>query len=282
MRILSFILPCYLFLQSNAMAQEIPADTIPQSDKVYNVKWKYELPGAVAYILGSSFAFKELDKVAALDESDILKLHPADVNSFDRPVIFRDPAHFAIAFKRSDLFLNLSVLSPIILGLDKEVRKDWLDLISMYLVTHAVDNTLYFAMAYSIRRPRPLTYSDRIPMEAKVGTGRSNSFFSGHVSFSATSTFFLVKVFTDYHEIKGLKRILLYTAASVPPALVGYYRMRAGRHFKSDVIVGYLVGASSGILIPEIHRNKGKERKIALEPFYAPGYSGVSMKVALN
>lgn len=282
MRILSFIFPCSLLLFNFAVAQDQPSDTIAKRDKVYNVKWKYELPASGAYIIASSWAFKELDKVAKFDESDVRKLDAANVNWFDRPVIFRDPAGFDKAFDRSDLFLNLSILSPIVLGLDKEIRKDWLDLATMYMVTHAIDNTVYFALAYSIRRPRPLTYNDKLPIEQRVGLAKSNSFFSGHVSFSATSTFFLVKVYTDYHQIKGLKRLLLYAAASVPPGLVGYYRMRAGRHFKTDVIVGYLVGASSGILVPEMHRNKGKNKKVALEPFYTPEYSGVSMKIALN
>ncbi|MVT09362.1 hypothetical protein [Chitinophaga tropicalis] len=79
---------------NTAIAQDTLSDTVPQKEKVYNVKWKYELPISGAYILAPSCAFKELDKVAKFDESDVLKLNAADVNWFDRPIIFRDPAGF--------------------------------------------------------------------------------------------------------------------------------------------------------------------------------------------
>ncbi|GAA0564711.1 phosphatase PAP2 family protein [Chitinophaga japonensis] len=259
---------------------QIPVDTT--GSDVYNVKLKYELPAGAAFIVGSAFGFKALDKASEFSASDLLTLNPDDVNSFDRPVIFRDPAGFAQAQKNSDLFLNISIMSPLLLALDKHVRRDWLDLIALYLTTHAVDNTVYFATAFSVRRPRPFTYNHALPVEERIGLAKSNSFFSGHVSFSATSTFFLVKVYTDYRQIKGWKRLLLYTAAAVPPSLVGYYRMKAARHFKTDVILGFLVGAGSGILVPELHRHKNRDKRVSLSPFYAPQHSGVSLKIALR
>jgi membrane-associated phospholipid phosphatase len=271
------LLLCSVFLCNSVFSQD------STRQKVYNVKVKYELPAATAFLIGSSFAFKALDNVSAFEASDVINLDPRSVNWFDRPIIDMDPTKFAEFHKRSNNFLNLSVLSPIVLALDKNIRHDWLDLISLYLVTHAVDNTVYFAAAFPIRRARPLTYNQSIPVYQRIGRAKSNSFFSGHVSFSTTATFFAVKVYTDYHQIKGLKRILLYGAASVPPAMVGYYRMKAGRHFKTDVMLGYLVGASSGILVPEMHRNKGKntDKRVSLEPFYNSEYTGVTMKVPL-
>jgi membrane-associated phospholipid phosphatase len=271
--LLSFVLLCIpVFSQTDSV-----------HPKVYNVNVKYELPAATAFLIGSSFAFKALDGVSSFKAADVVNLDPNSVNAFDRSIIYMNPAGFAAAHKHSNTFLNISVLSPIILALDKNIRHDWLDLISLYLVSHAIDNTVYFAAAFPVRRARPLTYNQNIPVEERIGRAKSNSFFSGHVSFSTTATFFAVKVYTDYHHIKGLERILLYGAASVPPAMVGYYRMRAGRHFKSDVILGYLVGASSGILVPEMHRYKAKhpEKAISLSPFYNSDYSGVTLNIPL-
>lgn len=272
------LLLCSLFLCTTPVLSQ---DSVKQ--KVYNVNVKYELPAAAAFLIGSSFAFKALDGVSSFKAADVINLDRNSVNWFDRPIIDMDPSKFAESHKRSNNFLNISVLSPIILALDKNIRHDWLDLISLYLVTHAVDNTVYFAAAFPIRRARPLTYNQDIPVSERIGRAKSNSFFSGHVSFSTTATFFAVKVYTDYHHIKGLKRILLYGAASVPPVMVGYYRMKAGRHFKTDVMLGYLVGASSGILVPEMHRNKGKQKDkpMSLSPFYNPEYSGVTLKIPL-
>lgn len=270
--------------ETSALLATAPADTSidKPGNKVYHIKVKYELPAAALFIVGSSFGFKELDKVSEYTAKDVVDLDPNDVNGFDRPVIFKDPSGYQRAHERSDMFLNASILSPLILALDKNIRKDWLSLATLYLVTHAVDNTLYFGLAYPIRRARPLTYNTELPVEERIGLAKSNSFFSGHVSFSATSTFFLVKVYTDYHQIKGWKRLALYGAASIPPALVGYYRMEAGRHFKTDVLTGFVIGAASGILVPELHRNKKKEKGVSLSPFYSPQSTGFTMTVPLN
>lgn len=288
-----FFLPCYLLIfkvsaaQSGLAAsyitgQDLPVITDSVPDKIYHVKLKYELPASAAFLTGSYFGFSELDKVAAFTESDLQKLNPDNINGFDRPVINMNPAGFQSAHERSNLFLNASILSPLILALDKDIRKDWLDLITLYLVAHAVDNTVYFATTFPVRRARPLTYNTNLSVKERTGVGKSNSFFSGHVSFSSTATFFLVKVYTDYHHIKGWKRLLLYGAASVPPSLVGYYRMRAGRHFKTDVLTGFVIGAASGILVPELHRNKGKDKRLSVAPFYTPLSSGVTLTFSLN
>ena len=250
----------------------------PDTGKIYLVKPVYELPASIALLAASSFGFKALDKVASFTAEDLKKLNPGSVNKFDRNVIFKNPANAAAAQRKSDLFLNISVVSPLVLMLDKKIRKDWLDLISLYAVTHVVDNAVYFMTAFPIRRARPYTYNNDIPDEEKIGKAKSNSFFSGHTSFSATSTFFLAKVFTDYHQIKGLKRIGIFTAASVPPALVAYYRMEAGKHFKTDVLLGFAVGAASGILIPEFRKKLRQKKNISLNPYLSSdGQSGLSL-----
>jgi membrane-associated phospholipid phosphatase len=146
-------------------------------------------------------------------------------------------------------------------------------------MTHAADNAVYFGAGFTVRRPRPLTYNPLVPTSEKTGTGKSNSFFSGHTSFSSAATFFMAKVYTDYHHIRGWNRILAYTIAAVPPALVGYYRMRAGKHFKTDVMLGFLVGATSGIIVPELHRNKEKKNALTMIPYYSEGSGGITATV---
>lgn len=252
-------------------------------EKVYKINPWWELPSAGAAVLMSSFGFRRLEKISSMTEADILKLNPNDVNSFDRPVIFHDPAKYASAQSKSDLFLNISLFTPAVLALDKTIRKDWVDLISLYLASHAVDNALYFAGAFSVRRPRPFLYNPNVPMSEKIGDNKSNSFFSGHTGFATTATFFLVKVYTDYHNIKGWARVGLYAAASIPPGLVAFYRMQSGRHFRTDVLLGYLAGATSGILVPELHKIN-KRGKTTFSPYFAPGpgsATGLTMTMKL-
>ncbi|NOT75767.1 MAG: phosphatase PAP2 family protein [Cyclobacteriaceae bacterium] len=250
--------------------------------KVYHTNPKLEIPIPAVFFCGAYFGFKALDKHASFTEADVLKLDPASINSFDRPVAFYDPANFASAQSTSDLFLNVAVASPVLLLLDKRIRKDWVDLVSIFLVTHAADNAIYFAAQASFRRARPLTYNPDVALEDKIGEGKTNSFFSGHTSWTAASTFLMAKMYTDYRQIKGFKRILIYTGAAIPPALVGYYRMEAGKHFKSDVMVGFLVGAACGIGIPELHRIKIKDRGFSLNPFFMGGSNGVSVTYTIQ
>lgn len=258
-----------------------PQKTDSARSRMYNVNVKWKLPAATACVFLSSWGFQQLDKVASMDAAAVQKLDPNKLNFFDRPVAFIDPAGFDNAQKKSDLFLNVCLFTPAILALDKNIRKDWLDLITLYLASHAVDNAVYFAFNYSIRRPRPLVYNPLVPLSEKTGEAKSNSFFSGHTSFSATATFFVAKVYTDYHHIKGWKKALIYTAAAVPPALVGYYRMRAGKHFKTDVMMGLLSGAASGIFVPELHKFKKKHDNISFAPYYTPGASGLTVMIGL-
>ena len=213
----------------------------------------------------------------SLTEADVLKFNPESINSFDRPVAYYNSANFESAQKTSYVLLDVALVSPVILLLDKKIRKDWKDILSMFLVAHAIDNIFYFSTVTAVSRPRPLTYNPAVPLSEKIGEGKSNSFFSGHTSWSATSTFFLVKVYTDYHHIKGFKRLLLFTGAAVPPSLVGYYRMEAGRHFKTDVMAGLLVGALCGITVPELHRNKNKIQNLSVSPFMMQGANGISL-----
>lgn len=251
--------------------------------KVYRMHPKYQLPAAGVTIILSTMSFHALDENARMSAADVMKLNVNDINAFDRPTALRDPSGFANAVGKGQFFLNFSLVSPVVLALDKHMRKDWMDLLTLYLASQAVDNMLYFAAIATVRRPRPLAYDTLLSLAGRTGIGMSKSFFSGHVSFSATATFFAVKAYTDYHHIKGWPRLLLYSAAAVPPILVGYFRVESGRHFKTDAITGFISGAASGILVPELFRNKNKEKKnhVSLTPYYMQDGGGVSMTVKL-
>ncbi|MEZ5017223.1 MAG: phosphatase PAP2 family protein [Flavipsychrobacter sp.] len=266
------VLLSILFMPMNLVAQEKP-----QKNTVYNVNLKWELPTSIGLLGASYFGFREMDKYASYTEKDLYGLNPNDINAFDRPVVFYDPAGYDHGQQVSDMFLNICVASPLLLGLDSKARKDWAALATMFVTTHTVNNALYFTGVRSVRRARPLTYNTAYDISLRTGEARSNSFFSGHVSTSAASTFFAAKVLTDYHGIKGWKRLLVYTAAAIPPSLVGYYRMRAGKHFRTDVMVGLVVGAATGILVPELHRKKNSNSKFSLSPFYYNNYSGFAL-----
>ena len=253
-----------------------------QSTKIYKTHPGWEIPVSIALIGSASLGYKEMDKAASLTSDQVLALNPETINAFDRPAAYYDPAGFSDAALKSDILMTAVVASPLLFAFDKKIRKDWADLLGMLLLAHAVDNTILFSAFLSVRRPRPVAYNPAAPMDEKTGVGKTNSFFSGHASWAMASTYFIVKVYTDYHQIKGLKRLLLYTVAAVPPAFVGYYRVHAGRHFESDAIVGMIIGGACGILIPELHRIKNKVPGLSMQPFFKLGSNGLSLSYIIK
>jgi membrane-associated phospholipid phosphatase len=111
-------------------------------------------------------------------------------------------------------------------------------------------------------------------METRTRGGARNSFYAGHPTVVATSTFFMAKVFADYHPNMKHKWIL-YTLAGGITATTGLLRLQAGQHFKTDVITGITIGTLVGILIPQIHKHRSfNSSKLALLPNIRNGGTG--------
>lgn len=285
-RLLIFLVALGVALSPGRATAQPDTSSRNTTPAVYRVSRPYELTGSVLFLGASYFGFRALDRYASLTAEDIAKLDPDRINRFDRPVAFFDPRQFDKAQQRSDLLLNISIASPLLLALSKRARHDGIDLAILYTTTHSVNNLIYFATTFSIRRARPLTYNPGLAMAEKTGEAKSNSFFSGHVSFSATATFFGAKVLTDYYRIRGWKRIGVFTLAAIPPVLVGVNRMQAGKHFRTDVLTGFLVGAACGIGVPEFHKRwaaRSGSSAFSWTPEFSPGrFSGLSLRYRIQ
>jgi membrane-associated phospholipid phosphatase len=68
---------------------------------------------------------------------------------------------------------------------------------------------------------------------------------------------------------------LVWVVAAAIPAAVGYMRYQAGMHFLSDNLLGYALGAASGILIPQWHKSK-RHNNVSFSPLIGKDYKGVS------
>jgi F0F1-type ATP synthase assembly protein I len=56
----------------------------------------------------------------------------------------------------------------------------------------------------------------------------------------------------------------MWTAAALIPAVTGFSRVNTHNHFPTDVIVGYIVGAAIGYLIPEFHKSENSSESNSL------------------
>lgn len=225
--------------------------------KVYKVQpW---LDGGITLVSGiGNFAGLHIIKnKARFTEAELMELGPEDVNRFDRPATLIDPAIAENGQMLSDWGANVGNALPLLLALDSEMRKDWMDLLLLYLEAGFVNGSLYsWGVGVYVDRPRPLIYNPRETLERKQARHLRTSFYSGHVSTTATGTFFAAKAYIDYHPEIGNKKYLLYAGASTIPIFVGINRYRAGKHFLSDILVGLVVGSATGILMPEFHKRK--------------------------
>lgn len=102
----------------------------------------------------------------------------------------------------------------------------------------------------SVRRDRPYTYSrdPRVQQFARTAKGNEHSFFSGHTSLAfaaATSSGFLNNAVSDDVE----NRAALWAVGGALASSTGVFRIRAGKHFPSDVIVGAGVGTAIGAAV---------------------------------
>lgn len=158
---------------------------------------------------------------------------------------------------------------------DGDQTRNFGQILGMYVETMAVTGAMYTITASTISRSRPLVYGTNAPIGTRMSKNSQRSFYAGHTAATAASTFFTAKVFSDMNPDSKLKP-LVWIVAAATPALVGYYRYEAGQHFLSDNILGYALGAATGILIPHWHKVK-KGDKLSIMPGFGPNYQGIAM-----
>lgn len=249
----------------------------------YTKKFVKELP----FILTSAAVFAGGLTMTSLDRTkpytaEQLTNDPPDLNSINS--IDRGSAlnwSPAISTTSDAVLLTVTVLPALFLS-EHHTGRDIKTLLIMYAEVFTFNYGLTEFAKSSVNRARPYVYNQDVPMGVRTGSFSRKSFFSGHTSQTAAASFFFAKVITDYHPTlrPGLRAGLWIFAAAIP-AVNGYFRVWAGKHFPTDVITGYVAGAATGWLIPQLHRTPAsKEAREKLNIGFVP-YKG-SMLMALN
>jgi len=105
-------------------------------------------------------------------------------------------------------------------------------------------------------RKRPYT---RSPEYGTFEADDHLSFYSGHT----TTAFALAVSGAMLYDMKGGSHPgAVWTAALALAAGVGYLRIGADKHYFTDVLVGALVGAAAGYLVPRLLHQKDKEHTV--------------------
>ncbi|MCM4158744.1 phosphatase PAP2 family protein [Antarcticibacterium flavum] len=167
-----------------------------------------------------------------------------------------------------------SIGLPLLLMLSENERSHAGQLSVLFVESMATTGALFTITAGLVQKSRPLVYDTNLPIEDRIGNDEQRSFFAGHTAATASATFFAAKVFHDFNPNSPLRPYVWGVAAAIP-ATVGYLRIRSGKHFLTDNIIGFAVGAASGILIPEIHKKKNKN----LQLYPAMGFNHGGMNI---
>ncbi len=216
----------------------------------YQLKTGRELgiTGAGLSLAGAAYYFKQ--KTEPLTLQQISELNSDDLSSFERWVTMQRSVK---SRKRSDLLLYGSQVLPVALTLfDKSMRKDAFTIATLYSQTALLNISLTMLVKNTVRRTRPFVYGTEATLEDKLSLNARESFYSGHASQTAAMCFLSARIYSDYHPDSKWKPVVWTTAATIP-AITGLLRMTSGKHFPTDVLVGYVTGAAIGFFIPKIH-----------------------------
>lgn len=219
----------------------------------YELDWKKE---SIYLGLGAGFytaaGLVESNSVRPLTDLEILSLDRANINSFDRNATF----NFSYQAKKGSDYLKYpSYAFPFLFLSNKKTRGDFGKIMALYGETILIVGGLTSLTKRVALRPRPLVYNELVPFSDKQQNNSRYAFFSGHASVSAANSIFAAKVFSDYFPESKWKPVV-WSAAILIPTSTAYLRVKAGKHYPTDVITGAAIGGAIGFLIPHLHRKK--------------------------
>ena len=221
------------------------------SQNVYNLRYQVDIPVSTiglgtlttAYFIGKNRPSPSQEEIQILNKDDIWRFDRSAANHWSPKCA-----------RASDVLLYSSIAMPGLLFINKNVRQEkYVSLI--YVETMLLSVGVTTLVKELSKRYRPFVYNESANSDMKTSKDARMSFFSGHTSLTASSSFFMAKVFSDLNPNSHLKP-LVWTSAAALPAAVGVLRYCAGKHYPTDIIVGYLTGAAIGLLVPHLHKKR--------------------------
>lgn len=237
---LTFLLSLFLFFA-------VTNNSYSQSPFQFNTKKEIIISGIGLGIGGIGGYLGLQTKDLTIDELN--SLDPLQINSFDRGAVSNNSE---LARDISDIFLYGGNALPFTLFMGKRVRADKWRMPLMWIEGHLINAGLTGFIKNTARRPRPYVFNPDTELTERQSSHARSSFLSGHTSVTSYNAFFTAQTYAQYYPNSKAK-VWVWAGAAIIPAVTGYLRVKGGRHYPSDVIAGYALGAIVGILIPKIH-----------------------------
>lgn len=264
----TYVLPLILYIFSS---NTVFSQTDFSKESPYELNWAVD-GSYLAGTLGlNALGFVMIQNMDPLSEQEVMALSKDDVPGIDRWIAGN---YSEKASTISDYPFYGSFAVPVVMMLvDGDYRSNAGQISVMFVETMATTGALFTISTSTVKRSRPLAYNENLSIEERGEAGARRSFFAGHTAATASATFFAAKIFNDFNPDSAAKPFV-WAAAALVPAGVGYLRSKAGKHFLTDNLVGYAVGAASGILIPELH--KKENANLSFYPSFGRDYKGLS------
>lgn len=248
-----------------------PSVSQTKNESPYKTNWALDATWVGLGLGLNGLGFKFIQDKEPLTVQELETISKSDIPKFDR---WAAGNYSQRADEISYYPFYGSFAVPVLMLLTEQQRPHAGQISILFIESMATTGALYTITAGLVNRSRPLVYNETLPEELRREAGARRSFFAGHTAATASATFFAAKVFNDFNP-NSWARPYVWTAAAIVPAWVGYLRLKGGKHFLSDNIIGYGIGALSGILIPELH--KKEKSNLSIFPSMASEYQGVSM-----
>lgn len=265
----------FLIITKIGFSQQQAQSTTNESP--YNFSLKRELPfiGIGIGLFSTGAYFSKTNNTTPFTVLELNALNKNDINKLDRGATY----NHSVSAKRTSDYITYSTLVLPLLFLGKEnTRKDFLHLMLIAAEVGSITTGITNITKNTVNRPRPYTYNPTFSIQERTDEKSKLSFFSGHVSITSAYSFFFAKVINDYHpKMKKGYKISLWSLAVLLPTATGYFRIKAGRHYTTDVLAGLGVGAITGWLVPHLHKKNNKSKHdYSLLPYNYNGYNGLS------
>ncbi len=205
-------------------------------------------------------------QVKPYPEASIYRMNRSEVLSFDLLATYNISKK---ASNSSDYLVSGAYLTPLLFLPFRKSRSHFGQISLLYAETMLLTKGITILTKRLVKRPRPFVFNEHADLSDKLGLSARFSFFSGHTSISAASCFFTASVFEDFFPDSKWKPYIWGVAMTVP-ALTGYLRVAAGKHYPSDVVTGYIVGGLIGFIIPKWHKRSRLHAKRHLTLIPAP------------
>ncbi|MCU0687604.1 MAG: phosphatase PAP2 family protein [Polyangiaceae bacterium] len=210
---------------------------------------------------------------AILGTGEIVPQQPQSTSkllSIDRGAITESPEQAWSTVSNIGLFgaIGFAALDPILSGFRSGPDAGVADAF-IYGETIAVTWSVTNLAKIAFRRPRPSAYRQQQELYDQYGqtaapaitdTDSALSFFSGHASItasvSATATYLAFA-----RAPHSPRPWITLGVGALATTLTSVGRVRAGKHFPTDVIAGAMAGVGIGILVPHLHRSDDAKQR---------------------